>query len=337
MDTRTSERKKSVKSTADEAKKETNTEEKDMVCPSPCGTCGKLSEDDSEPMVLCDRCEVWFCLDCSKLDIATYNIITDCMDLLWCCPNCKPKALFAMRGDWDIESRCNVYMEQVTTRIVHLETTIETKADKTELCKMKKELLETTVPDITNQILKKVNEQISDVQKTDVHKVINETVQKQNEETIDKEKRKDNLIVFNAIEANTNLKDERIKHDIDIFLEICETICPGKIKKEDILLSIRLGKKEDGHTRPMLTKLVDNNKKREILRNLHKLKDNTDERLNKVKMNHDLTIKEREQSKELQQEAKKKREQDKSGEFTYKVRGPPWDMKILKIKIKRDV
>ena len=92
-------------------------------------------------------------------------------------------------------------MEQVNTTIMNLETIIETKVDRAELSRVMKDLLETTVPDIISQILKNVNDQISDTQKTDVQKVINESAQKQNEESTDREKRKDNFIIFNASEA----------------------------------------------------------------------------------------------------------------------------------------
>lgn len=52
-----------------------------------------------------------------------------------------------------------------------------------------------------------------------------------------------------------------------------------------------------------------------------------------VRINNELTKAEREQEKELWRKAKEKREQSSSGEFTFKVRGPPWARKATKIRI----
>ena len=52
-----------------------------------------------------------------------------------------------------------------------------------------------------------------------------------------------------------------------------------------------------------------------------------------VIVSHDLTIKERENAKALYQEAKRWERLDTSDGYKFKVRGPPGDMKIIKIKI----
>ena len=57
---------------------------------------------------------------------------------------------------------------------------------------------------------------------------------------------------------------------------------------------------------------------------------NADSVLKEVQANHDLTKTQRENDKKLRDEAKLKEEQ--SGEFYFKVRGPPWDRKIIQIR-----
>ena len=50
--------------------------------------------------------------------------------------------------------------------------------------------------------------------------------------------------------------------------------------------------------------------------------------INKVVMTHDLTVR---QWKELIKEAHEKEQQDETGSFMYRVRGPPWMWRIKKI------
>ena len=49
-------------------------------------------------------------------------------------------------------------------------------------------------------------------------------------------------------------------------------------------------------------------------------------------MNHDMTKTEREETKHLVDKAREMNKQDHMGEWFYKVRGPPWEKKILKIR-----
>ena len=48
-------------------------------------------------------------------------------------------------------------------------------------------------------------------------------------------------------------------------------------------------------------------------------------------MTHDLTVKQWEELKELIKEAHEKEQQDETGSFINKVRGPPWMWRIKKI------
>jgi hypothetical protein len=53
----------------------------------------------------------------------------------------------------------------------------------------------------------------------------------------------------------------------------------------------------------------------------------------KIGIKHDMTQDEREKEIALKREAKKKQEDDKSGNFLYLVRGHPRERRIVKIKI----
>jgi len=56
---------------------------------------------------------------------------------------------------------------------------------------------------------------------------------------------------------------------------------------------------------------------------------------NKVVVFHDLTKAEREECKQLVELAKKQTDEDGSGEWCFKVRGPPGQIAIVKLPVKR--
>ena len=71
-------------------------------------------------------------------------------------------------------------------------------------------------------------------------------------------------------------------------------------------------------------------KKQDTFLNLNKIGD-TKQPFNKVVMSHDLTVRQREELKELIKEANEKQQQDETGSFMYRVGGPRWMWSIKKI------
>ena len=90
---------------------------------------------------------------------------------------------------------------------------------------------------------------------------------------------------------------------------------------------IRLGKFDENKKRPMLISIKTEDKKRELFQNLHKLRRTGDN----ISVMHDLTKKQREELQDLIKEARKKEASDQSGNYMYRVRGPPWGWFIKKI------
>ena len=83
----------------------------------------------------------------------------------------------------------------------------------------------------------------------------------------------------------------------------------------------------------MIVKIKNQTTKKMILLKANKLRESDDDSFKSVRMSHDLTQQEREHSKNLYMEAKRREREDPSGGCKYKVRGPPWDMRIVKIKV----
>jgi len=76
------------------------------------------------------------------------------------------------------------------------------------------------------------------------------------------------------------------------------------------------------------------NVKNLVMESLYKVK-HLDSKFKSVIVTHDLTRKEREECKELVEEAKLKTQQDPSGDWVYQVRGPPGKMIIQKFRKRR--
>ena len=97
----------------------------------------------------------------------------------------------------------------------------------------------------------------------------------------------------------------------------------------------RLGKRpEPGVStgpRPLMVQLASHNMKNLIMESLYKLK-NGDQRFKSIVVAHNMTKLERDQCKELVSEARSLAARDPAGEYLYRVRGPPGEIKILKFR-----
>ena len=82
--------------------------------------------------------------------------------------------------------------------------------------------------------------------------------------------------------------------------------------------------------RPVLITLTHINKKLTLLRRFHHIGEN--DKFKNIKIDHDKPKQEREESKKFYEEAKRQEAADKSGEYLYRVKGPPWERKIRKIR-----
>ena len=98
----------------------------------------------------------------------------------------------------------------------------------------------------------------------------------------------------------------------------------------DVTETRRLGEAKENATgpRPVLITLTHIDKKRTLLRRFHHIREN--DKFKNIKIDHDKTKQEREESKKLYEEAKRQEAADKSGEYLYRVRGPSWERKIRK-------
>lgn len=165
------------------------------------------------------------------------------------------------------------------------------------------------------------------------------TVQKNVEETkdrieeeADKLNRKNNIIVYNVPESEATSQMERNKEDKEFCCKLMDEVLRVGFTEGDIVKTLRLGKyQEAGKPRPLMVKFSDGRVKNLVMEFASRLSQAKD-KFAGVTISHDMTVKEREMCRKLVAEAKQKQEEDTSGEFLYRVRGLPGQMKIIKIK-----
>ena len=138
----------------------------------------------------------------------------------------------------------------------------------------------------------------------------------------DNEEKEENIIIFEMPESKKSEPDDRKEEDVQIFVGICKSICKINMTNNNIERAIRLGKVTEDKDRPLLITMKDENKKCEVFQNLSKLRD-AGTPFNKVIITQNLTQKQKKELKDKIKEAQDKESKDESGEFMYRVRGPP--------------
>ena len=159
----------------------------------------------------------------------------------------------------------------------------------------------------------------------------------------EKENREKNIILFNVPESFSDVGIDRKKYDEDKFRSLCEHVVEKPVPVDKIY---RLGKKADtqgndreiddqqnnGKKRPVKVCFKSVFDKRVFLSNLYKLKNSEFDEIN---VRHDLTEDERKTTKKLLTEASNRNESEKPEGFLYRVRGPPYAQRIVKIYLKK--
>ncbi len=162
-----------------------------------------------------------------------------------------------------------------------------------------------------------------------VRKVLEETKAKErNTVRVKPDDRERNIIIHRAPESDAENMQARKEDDTDFVMALCEVL-----QVDDILVErvFRLGPPKADHIRPLKVILGSVEDKAEFMSNLYQLR-SAEDVFKGLSITNDLTQSEREENKILVQKAKEMTEGDASGEFVFRVRGPPWDRHIVKFK-----
>ncbi len=152
-----------------------------------------------------------------------------------------------------------------------------------------------------------------------VQQVLEETKKMADEEK-DREGRSNNIIMYRVPECST--AEGRVKHDKSFSVELFNTVMELDVKEEDLKSIFRLGKWDSSNStsRPLLIQFREKAIKNRVMESLSKLKNASDRFKN-------LSI-----CKRLVEEAKQKESDDQQGEFIWRVRGLPGQLKLIRFR-----
>jgi hypothetical protein len=130
-------------------------------------------------------------------------------------------------------------------------------------------------------------------------------------------------------ESESDSREERMKADKGFCMLLLNEALELDAQESDIKSVFRLGKKGQSN-RPLLIQFREKTVKNRVMKSLFKLK-RADDKFMNMSVTHDLTHLERTECKTLVEEAKKK-QQEEQGEFYWRVRGLPGQLKLVKIR-----
>ena len=227
-------------------------------------------------------------------------------------------------------------MDKVNARFGELDGSLQKTLEKQNVNfrDIMKDQMEQEMMSVSETVKKEVNVSLGKVTANiqQVQSDIKETRAEAAEQR-DKEARRNNIILYKVPESNADRNIDRNKDDVAFCLNLFNNCMQVGIVEEDFVNVFRLGKRPEpgvsSGARPLMVQLASYNQKNIIMESVFKLK-NSEQRFKAIVVAHDMTKLEREQCKELVAEARSMTAQDASGEYLYRVRGPPGEMKIWK-------
>lgn len=269
--------------------------------------CGQCKQHKQE-VLKCERCLEILCAKCQQMDTAHLLILKQ-YDVSWFCNKCKPKALNAIHTDKEIEDRCAEYMSQITKRIIRVETSLKEKATKKDL--------ENSTQEINTQI-QTLQQEVSKLIQHQTHTTVNHptmTTQANQdlatavkEEITEREQimaKKLNLIIHGMKENGQDL------HEVKQMMTTC-------LKLDAAPESVtRIGQPDHSKPRMILAVMRNINDKKKVLSKAKEIRNSSEERYNTVFIRPDLTPRQRAESKNLQAQLMRRREDNPNK--TYKI------------------
>ena len=336
-----------------------------------CTICDVIF-DEGETKVDCAVCNITSCFRCTKLPEVLKELAKtvglESAGIPWLCNSCKvglPRLTEMNNALQDIKKSNEERMSNLESRIDQIEENIETTV-KEKMEAEKPGMISAVEKKVVLKLAKDMKEEISRVVKGEVasavanelkksiqgeveREVIRKIPKAAHPQTIspgthqrsidgaaqelrDREVKKPNLILFKVKEPQTNLVEDMKRQDTEKFIEICGNM-DIDLTKEKIRDCFRLGKKKtDGTDRPLIITLSDHTIKNGIFKNSARLAEGE---FKDVSINNDLTKIQREQNKKMKEEARDMTKNEKSGNYVYRVVGPPWARKIKRVEKKQ--
>ncbi len=227
-------------------------------------------------------------------------------------------------------------MENYEQRISDIESEMNKKCDEPRVREIVKEELE--LNSCNEPMAKKIVEEVIAGEGKNLQTEHNawkrqpkiETITTVIDELNERKTRETNLLIFGLKENVSEISQEREEQDTENIFQLYKD---AKITMERVIIqkTQRLGKLDkEKACRPLLIQLQSVEAKITLFKNVHYLK--ALPKYTDVIVSNDLAKTERARKKELWEEAKKMNDKDDSGDYKYKMMGPPWARKVVKIK-----
>ena len=298
-----------------------------------CGKCNNLVLEDHKG-IECEICEKWFHAECEDLESAEYEVLSRHTKgfLHWYCHICNDetsklmKTVYAMQEkQFKTEMELHKISKDTSDKFTRVEDDLLTIKKELSQMNQKLEATSKTDKDIETQIESKLGSVAADVEQ--LNKAVDSAKLLAAEEQ-DKENRRCNVILYRLPESSQTAAEERAVDDKRFCTQLLTRLNMG-LTDEDIKKVVRLGKKGQAtEPRPLLLQFGSRLAKNYTMESLYKIP-HMESKFKNVIVAHDMTKKEREDCKELVQEAKQKTLDDRSGEWVFVVRGPPGQMRII--------
>ena len=321
-----------------------------------CPDCKKAVKHGNKGLT-CDICQNWFHVNkkCQKVSDTVYKAIEDedNEQLHWYCSHCNLGASSVLQMISKVNTELSGKIDDVnrtvsknhretTKKIAEINNGMEVLTNDHDGRLRRLETKEKTESDIEQQLVD-LTHKVDELTKpgstiTDGKPNANNValIEKKLQELREEDKRKNNIIIYKMQESTETEGKKREDDDrnaaMDLFRNILEVT---NIEDTNITKVVRLGakndNKEDEETkmRPLMIGFENYAIKTQVLKNSGRLKDASKE-YNDIVLKHDMTKTQREKQRELTTEAKKRESADDSGNYRYRVRGPPGALVIRK-------
>jgi hypothetical protein len=300
-----------------------------------CKMCENIFIKENAMLMNCERCEDWFCTKCIKMKKSVYEALSQTGNAHWFCDPCQEPAMVSVMTDKHIEERCENYLKEMTTRVDNIEQEIVTKASIDQVNKIhtRVETLEKVAQDqnpATTRDIKDIVGRLNVLEKTTkdgasynnpklqelskkmetmhthvqslkeaepvlIPKQVQEIARINMQEIQERDRRNKNVIMYKVPESTSEESAERMADDNQKVTAICQQIAVDANPNK----TIRLGKKQEGYTRPLRVVLPTEDKKKEILFKARNLKKSEDEMSKNCYVKKDMTKMEMEEDKRL--------------------------------------
>ena len=303
-----------------------------------CGQCNK-AVTDRDSGVLCEMCENWYHTSCEGISEEVYKVLGKTDALHWFCKRCNSGVVKILKSVGKLHEK----IAEVEARMLAIQG--DTNNEMQKLKQSIDEVRNVVDTKVTGEVKKNVEEHV--VQFRDIVKEqleledVQETIRESKEhadrlrmdraEQDDIETRRCNIILYRVPESDEVLAEDRRRHDIRVCEQFLFSFHVG-VDSDDIRKVMRLGRRSDDSTspRPILVQLGSRHMKNLVMESLYKIK-SMEAKFKNFIVAHDMTRKQREECKVLVAEAKEKTENE-SGDCVYKVRGPPGQLRIVRMR-----